>query len=236
MKNHPNGLTPDEIILEDEANPKIIKKRLKHAFNFCAGLFINQSEDNVHNNSVIGIYGRVKGFSSHNLDVMPKIKTPRFRLLPVLMIDAKTPLTVVNEDGEEKIEVAREKFKKFFNYLPLRNKAIVTSLLSSEMNIGDTLNIKIEMIKNQDEFERIFFNKFRSKTDEILFTFWSKEATSLVRQYVNIERMCVEDNEFLFVAKKTKRPLRPKDFARRLRRVVHKKIIPLKKGIQSPAP
>lgn len=233
-----NGLTPDELIIEARADPMIVKDRLMDAFNFCKKNQKSQNEDSQFNNTVTGIYGNVRGFYSHNLPNMPKIRTPSYRSRTVLTTDGITPLTEIttNWEGKKVVELDRKLLKKFTEKLSLRDKTILTAILSSGMDVSDITRVTVGMVKAQHEHDRIFFSNFRRKTGEILSTFWSKEATNLARQYIAETRVNAEDNEPLFViffknvhAKKVSE----KEIARSFRKAA-KKIQKIPKGVQSP--
>jgi len=264
-EQHPNGLNPDELIAEilnadDMMKPKILKRRLQYAFNFCKKGIKSQDENSLHNNVVTGIYGNVRGFYSHNLPFKISVKTPKYRPRTVVTTDAIIPLTEIttNTEGKRIVDLERRIFKKFLERLPLRDQVIVTGLISSGMDSGDIVKVTIAMVKEQINHDRIFFSNFRSKTGETLNTFWSKEATALARQYIEEERKNANDDEPLFVCGKKQQlkvfreeynrsyttndwkllskaaPLTPQMLARNLRGAAKKLGIPLKKGVQSP--
>jgi len=208
-EEHPNGLTPDELIDEllnaDQIMiPKILKGRLIHAINFCKGIIKSQDENSLHNNVVTGIYGTIRGFYSHNLPFKVSIRTPKYKPRTVVTTDAITPLTeiTINEDGKKIVDIQRDIFKRFLNELQLRDQVVVAGLLSSGMDSGDIVKVTIGMIREQSEHDRIFFSNFRNKTGEILNTFWSIEATALARKYLNTERRGAGDDECLLVCGK----------------------------------
>lgn len=255
----PNGLNPDELIAEAVNDPKTISKRLKFAFWFCQESIKSQDEDSRFNNAVTGIYGNVRGFYSHNLPIVLKIKTPKYRPRTVMITDGITPLTEIttNLDGVKIVDIDRKIFKKFMQILSLKYKVVVTGILSSGMDTGDIVKVTVGMIRDQKDHERIFFSNFRSKTGEFLNTFWSKEATAYAREYVETERSDALDSEPLLVNsfKQQKRdffelyhrkytpnddsllPLKKvlsgKRIARKLR-ISAKDIVSLKPGVQSP--
>ena len=126
-ENHPNGLSPDELIEEALADPMIIKDRLSNAFIFSKKIQRSQDENSQHNNTVTGIYGNVRGFYSHNLPNMPKIRTPKYKPRTVMTTDAITPLTeiTINLEGKKIVDINRKIFQRFMQVLPLRDQVIV---------------------------------------------------------------------------------------------------------------
>lgn len=262
-EEHPNGLTPDELINEIlNADlimmPKILKNRLMHAFNFCKTMVKSQDENSLHNNLVTGIYGVIRGFYSHNLPYKITVRTPKYRPRTVVKTDAITPLTeiAINEDGKKIVDIQRDIFKRFLNESPLQYQVAITGLLSSGMDSGDLVKVTIGMIKEQSEHDRIFFSDFRNKTGEILNTFWSKEATALARKYIDTERKDASDDEPILTSGKRqqkrdfyklhgrkynpindvlpKHPITEKSLARKFRKIAADMDIPLKPGVQSP--
>jgi len=257
---HPDGLSPDELIEEALADPMIIKDRLADAFIHEKKIQRSQDENSNHSNTVIGIYGSVRGFYSHNLSNMPKIRTPKIKPRTVMTTDAITPLTEIttNLEGKKIVDIDRKIFQRYMQKLPLRDQVVVSGLLSSGMDSGDIVKVTVGMIREQAQHERIFFSNFRAKTGEILNTFWSKEATTLAREYITDERSNADDNDPLFIVseKQQKRDFFEKyhrqytvnDFsllpernaltkhrlAMKLREGAKKMKIKLKKGVQSP--
>ena len=223
-------LNPDELIEEAISDPQIIKERLSDGFKWCR----KNLPTNDYNNIVLAVYGVVRGFYSHNLPSMPKIRSPRIRPRTVEKTDANFPLTKIIEDSDgDRIEIDREFLKEFFERLEFRDKVMMICMLSSSLDSGDLMRMTIADVIYQTEHERIFVCDFRSKTGEIINTFFSKEATKLLRKYMRRNRRDAEPNEPLFTVRGSKR-MNSSQLSVNLRRAAASLGVPLQKGVQSP--
>jgi integrase len=102
-------------------------------------------------------------------------------------------------DEEKKIiRFDRELMQKFLSNLKLRDQTITLSLLSSSLDTGDLFKLNVGDI-SQNGKRRILIEGNRGKTKVFYRTFLSREATNLVRRYLNQERRTAKNNEPLFV-------------------------------------
>ena len=256
----PEGKTPDELIEEALVNPKIIKQRLSDCFSWSKKNLPTRD----YNSITLGVYGVCRGFYSHNMPAMPKIRTPKLLPRQVHKTDNNFPLTKIVEADmgngikTKTLELNRDFFKEeLLSKLSLRDQAITLISISGGMDIGDSLGLNMDLLRNQEQFERIFVNDHRSKTGEIINTFWSKEATKLVRKYARLERKNSQNSDPIFVSSiKTRRILfkqkygrepkiddydslpvkrfNAKQYSKNLRKVADKLGVSLEKNKQSP--
>jgi len=195
--------TPDDIIPEaDVENGKdIVKARLS---NFCT--WLEDVKEKTHKTSVHGAYHIIRGFYSHNNINTQKIRTPKIEPSEVQFTDDNLPLfdiiEVEKSDGIKKKEkrIKRDLIKNFLDCLSPRDKIICMCLKDSGLDISDLLDLPLKTVRYQDNSsERIFIKSQRNKTGEILATFFTKETTKLVKNYVQLHRKNADDNEPIFV-------------------------------------
>ena len=141
--------------------------------------------------------GVVRGFYTHN-----KINTmfwsmPKLPIKDVEKTDEELPL--FNRTDTKTLVLNRDLLISFFKKLSERDEAIALCMLSSSLDIGDILDMKIGDIKYQVE-DRLYFHGQRPKTAEEYKTFCSKEATKRIRRYYENYRSFAKDDEFLFVS------------------------------------
>ena len=251
---------PDELIEEAVIDPRKVKTRLHQAFVYCKN---KPTLD--YNSAVIGVYGTVRGFYSHNAVTMGKIKPPAIRARQVASTDKNYPMTRIIEiklDDDQimrKVIIDRELFKEILSHLNFRDQVIFLCALSSGIDSGDLLRITVGDIRYQEStHDRFFISDFRSKSGEIIDTFFSRESTKLLRRYYKQEREFASDDEPIFVTELAKRkatfktkygkPFTPSDyqslprgnalsraqFSVNVRTGVSQMAITLKPGVQQP--
>jgi len=191
---------PDEIIEEALAGKHVVKERLS---DFCTWL-----QDVKHrklNNAVHGSYHIIRGFYSHNEINTQKIRTPKIDPSEVQFSDDRVPLFEVKEivkDGKttKRKVIKRDFIQKFFSCLSNRDKIIAMCIKDSGLDSGDILKLPLSIIRYQDPSqERIFIRSKRSKTGEIISTFFTRETTKYVKEYERVNRKNAEDNESIFI-------------------------------------
>ena len=198
---------PDELIEEAVIDPRKVKTRLHQGFVYCKN---KPTID--YNSAVIGIYGTVRGFYSHNAVTMGKIKSLAIRARQVASTDKNYPMTKIIEiklDDNQIIRKAiidRDLFKEILSHFNFRDQVIFLCALSSGIDSGDLLRITVGDVRYQEaQHDRFFISDFRSKSGEIIDTFFSKEATRLLRRYYKQEREFASDDEPVFVTELAKR-------------------------------
>ena len=145
--------------------------------------------------SISSAYGIIRGFFSNNDVITQNWSSPKMGVLQSNITDEQNPLFVRNDNG---YELDREFIKKYLDELGLRYRIICLCLLSSSLDISDVHNLKIEDVKYQKD-DNLFIVGQRSKTGEIYKTFFSKETTSMIREYIQKERKSTLGHEILFI-------------------------------------
>ncbi len=145
--------------------------------------------------SISSAYGVIRGFFSNNGVITQFWSSPKLGVLQSHITDEQNPIFVRGDNG---YELDREFIKKFLDELGLRDRIICLCILSSSIDISDVLNLKIEDVKFQKN-DNIYLVGQRPKTGEIYKTFFSKETTSMIREYIQKERKSALDHEILFI-------------------------------------
>lgn len=149
----------------------------------------------------IASYGYIRGFFA-NLDVQfqrkwSKSHTKIEHTKQAIQQDNIVDFFILDE-ASRSVRFNRELMQKFLSNLGLRDQAITLALLSSAQDSGDLFSLNIGDIRKQEN-GRIYWEGQRAKTDVLFKTFFSKEATRLIRRYIELERQGAEDSEPLFV-------------------------------------
>ena len=201
------GLTPDDLIQEAKADLKVAIDRLDDYFNWLRG---EQVEDykpratKIEWNSACTERGFIRGFYSHNDIAFPKsFREPkRERWSKASKRDEKAPIYGFNPETEE-ITYNNELLQHFASNLNFRDQSVMLGLLSTGADASDVLALNVGFVKgpkgNITEEKRILWKGLRLKDKQPFKVFWSKEATSFLKQYVEQERANVGDDEPLFV-------------------------------------
>ena len=104
----------------------------------------------------------------------------------------------VDEEAGE-IRFNREQMQQFLANLKLRDVTITLALLSSSQDTVDLFKLNVGDMREQKSRGRFFWEGNRVKTGVLFRTFFSKEATRLVRKYLEQEREGAGDDEPLFI-------------------------------------
>ena len=131
-------------------------------------------------------------------------KIPRPKAKSAIKKDGIYSFYKVNEEKRE-IYFDRELMRQFLSNLKLRDQAIALALLSSSQDTGGLLGLNVGDIREQSMSNRIYWESNRDKTGTLFKTFFSKEATQLIRRYITQERKDAKDDEPLFVVTKGNR-------------------------------
>lgn len=140
-------------------------------------------------------YSVLRGFFSNNGIITQFWSSPKIGVLQSYITDEQNPIFIKTDDG---YQLDRDFIKRFLDVLGFRNKIIVLCMLSSSLDPSDILNLKIEDVKYQKE-ENIYIHDQRPKSGEVYKTFFSKECSKLLREYVELERKNALDEEILFI-------------------------------------
>jgi len=194
------GVDPDTLLEEARRNPNKAKERITEYFNYLIeekGLTFNSARTLCH--------AALRGFYTHNGINFGKWKAPATQPSKVREID-EAPANQVLKFNEEtrEIYVDKEVLQKFLNKLSFRDRTIALCLLSTSQDAVDLFKLNVGFVRQQTPEKnpppRLFWRGTRSKTNEKFATFFSKEATRYVRQYVSTEREDADDDEPLFVS------------------------------------
>jgi integrase len=182
------GKNPDEIIDIALSDNDQAKEWVDEFYQECLKTTQKSS-------SISSAYGVIRGFFSNNDVITQNWSSPKIGVLQSHITDEQNPIFVRNDNG---YELDREFIKKYLDELGLRDRIICLCLLSSSLDISDVLNLKIEDVKYQKD-DNFFIIGQRSKTGEIYKTFFSKETTSMIREYIQKERKSALEHEILFI-------------------------------------
>lgn len=193
-----SGLSPDELIEEANSATDDAEDRLYN----CFGWSKKQKLD--HNSLIVGVYGNLRGFYSHNKIDTRDWHSPKPLPRVVEQTDANFPLFRPNK-VTKKLELNLDLVLNFLRQLNHRDEVIAVCLVSTGMDIGDLVKLDLSFVRSQASHERIFVSNFRNKNGEWIKTFFSKEATSLLRKYIKQERVDANDSEPIFITSKSER-------------------------------
>ena len=185
--------TPDLLIQEATQDTELAEDRLADLFSWCKSM----GQD--PNSCIIGIYGTLRGFYSHNKIDTKSWHSPKMRPKEVDQTDANYPLFSINEDTR-KLVLNKQLLRDFLKSLNRRDEVIAMCLMSSGLDIGDLIKLNLDFVRNQDDHKRLFVSNFRSKNGEWIRTFIGVEATKALRKYIKQNRKDAEDSEPIFVS------------------------------------
>ena len=142
--------------------------------------------------------GAARGFITHNKIWLPKgRKTSGFV--------GKTKKNDVNyavfkyDSESQRVVQDYTQLRYFLSNLSFRDQTVALCLLSTSQDISNLLELKIRFVTAQQGRDRLFWGSSRTKTGEIFKTFFSREATRYLRQYIAQERQGAKDNDPIFV-------------------------------------
>ncbi|MEX0862616.1 hypothetical protein [Nitrosopumilus sp.] len=185
--------TPDELITEAAKDNELAESRLADVFSWCKNDGLNE------NSCIIGIYGTLRGFYSHNKIDTRNWHSPKTKPKEVDQTDANYPLFSVNQNNR-KLTLNKSLLRDFLKSLNRRDEVIALCLISSGLDIGDLIKLNLEFVRNQDNHKRLFLSNFRNKTGEWIKTFFSIESTNALRKYIREKRFNADDSEPIFVS------------------------------------
>ena len=158
------------------------------------------------NTAHTGAYGVIRGFYRHNKIHTQDWVAPKPLPRSIDQTDAQYPMFVIQkrktDDGKsyKKLVLNRVLLQKFMSKLNKRDQVILLCLISSGLDIGDLFKLTVGFVRNQQyDTSRLYLSSYRQKSHEPLMTFFSKEATKKLRDYVKTERKHAVDDDPLFV-------------------------------------
>ncbi|MGY5148801.1 MAG: tyrosine-type recombinase/integrase [Candidatus Nitrosopumilus sp. bin_68KS] len=193
-----SGLNPHNLVSEALENPEHGEDRLYECFEWC------KKHNQNHNSAIIGVYGVLRGFYSHNNVDTRRWSSPKMQPRQVMQTDAGYALFRTN-DTTKKLELDMTLVRSFLKKLSFRDETIAVCLFSSGLDIGDLAKIDLSFVAGQQKSQRLFLSGYREKNGEWIKTFFSREATSMLRKYVLEERLDAADSEPIFVTSKKER-------------------------------
>ena len=188
-----SGKTPDELINEALKDTELAEDRLADVFSWC------KSNGQNENSCIIGIYGTMRGFYSHNKIDTKNWHSPKMKPKEVDQTDANYPLFSVNQNNR-KLTLNKSLLRDFLKSLNRRDEVIALCLISSGLDIGDLIKLNLDFVRNQDNSNRLFLSNFRNKNGEWIKTFFSIESTKALRKYMREKRSHADDSEPIFVS------------------------------------
>lgn len=144
----------------------------------------------------------IRGFYTHNGVDFGKWSTPKTSNMVKTTIENDRNHAVFTYDEETAqyiIDYSQLRF--FIDMLSLRDQSILLALLSSGQDVGDILPLKLGWLRDQKSKKRLNFRGVRIKTQVPFWTFFSKEATEMVRRYVKVQRADAGDDDYIWVTR-----------------------------------
>ena len=164
-------------------------------------------------------HGGLRGFFSHNEVRLPKAgKRIRSSRTKAKQNDENYPIFKPGNNGKEIADY--DLFRQFLSTLNIHDQTIIMSMLSTSQDPVDVLSLNIGFVVNQ-EGDRLYWEGERTKTGEGFRTFFSKEATKMVRRYTKQERKGAGEDDPLFSRTKGQR-ITPKNISENCNNVAQK--------------
>ncbi|MBA7610665.1 hypothetical protein ES703_17877 [subsurface metagenome] len=153
-------------------------------------------------NTACTLQSMIRGFYTHNDIVFPKrFKVPKRKRSDVSKRDSRTPVFGYNEDSNE--SYLNGLLTQFVSNLNFRDQTVATCLLATGADASDLLNLKIEFVQDGrgkiTPLPRIIWEGNRVKDGFPFRTYLSREATNLLKRYIEQERADAGHKEALFV-------------------------------------
>jgi len=154
-------------------------------------------------------HGIIRGFYTHNRIWLPKGRKNGDYVPRTKRNDVNHAVFKVEGD---RVVQDYEKFRFFLSHLKFRDQTIALCLLSTSQDIGDLLKLPISFVKSQEGRERLYWAGTREKTGVMFRTFFSREATRFLSQYVEQVRAGAKPTKPIFL-RTNGRPLKPRHVA-----------------------
>ena len=224
-------MTPDDLIEEARRDTEKTEERLSDFFNWLQGFEVEGYRPRMKKGKRRKLsyasarqiaYSRIQGFYSHNRISFEKGITPSKVKSQVQDVDEVHPVFVYNEEMK-KIEADFSVIRQILGNLSFRDQTITLCLLSTSQDPVDLFNLTVGFVRDRVKAKqkRFFWSGNRIKTVEPYKTFFSAEASEMLRQYIEQERRDASDEEKLFV-KRNGDPMEVHSFCAILRDVQSK--------------
>ncbi|MCW4020709.1 MAG: hypothetical protein NWF14_05735, partial [Candidatus Bathyarchaeota archaeon] len=212
-------LTPTDLVEEAKADVRLAQVRIQDFFIWLQGENASESDrEKVRKYRPWMVKGKRKsvkrtsagskafsvarGFYSHNGVNFGKWSTPKTSNMVKTTIENDRNHAVFTYDEETAqyiIDYSQLRF--FIDMLSLRDQSILLALLSSGQDVGDIMPLKLGWLRSQKDRKRLSFRGVRVKTQVPFWTFFSKEATEMVRRYVKVQRADAGDDDYIWVTR-----------------------------------
>ena len=150
-----------------------------------------RSKGAITHNSARSKLGVARGFFTHNGITFPKaFAMPRTIASKVSVRDDRDPVWTELIEGEKR--ELNDQISTFMNNLGLRDRALAMCMLSTGVDTKDLLSLNMDFVLDSrgktTTIERLFWEGRRLKNGFPFKTFIGKEATIILKQYVEQER------------------------------------------------
>ena len=142
--------------------------------------------------------GSARGFFTHNKLWLPRSSRKMKRRSVTKKNDVNYAIFKVDPDTNMVVQDYTQ-FRYFLSNLKFRDQTVALALLSTSQDTGDLLNLRIGFVEAQKHRARLLWEGSRIKTGEEFRTFFSKEATRFLRQYIEQEREGAKAEEPIFI-------------------------------------
>jgi integrase len=203
---------PTQLLAEE---PEVIMDRLNSFFYWLQGEKINGrpkrkasikgkvkiGKTRISWNSARTALSYIRGFYTHNAVLFPKsFKMPNSRVAKVTKRDDKSDVWEVDDKGNARLNHV---LRHFISNLGFRDKTVALCLLSTGADARDLCSLDIDFVLDAkgkiSEVDNYFWHSERSKDLVAFKTFMSKEASAMLRLYVEQNRKGAKPNEPIFV-------------------------------------
>jgi len=172
-------------------------------------------------------HGAARGFFTHNRLPLPKGSRKKVGRSDTKKNDVNYAIFVVDPDTNM-IVADYTQVRYFLSHLSFRDQTVALCMLSSSQDTSDVLSLNIGFVKGQNRSSgRLFWEGERSKTGEEFRTFFSREATKFLRQYIEQERQGADPEEPIFIrtsgeVRDSGKPLLPRNLSENFNAVAKK--------------
>ena len=195
-------MNPDELIAE---GVDAVMTRLTRYFLWLTGEEVEGLEPRgkpVGWNSACTSQAMIRGFYTHNDTTFPKrFMVPKRKRSAVSRRDSRTPVFGYDEDSDE--SYLNGLLPQFVSNLNFRDQTVAACLLATGADAADLLSLKMAFVKDGrgriTSLPRIKWEGDRLKDGFPFRTYFSREATNLLKRYIEQERVDAVDDEALFV-------------------------------------
>ena len=218
-------MTPDDLIVEAEEDLDKVVTRLGDFFNWLQGAEVEGYEPRSviidtlnemrrtektqgrklqpkvsYNSAKTMAYSSIQGFYSHNGVRVPKGITPPVKRSKVRETD-EVHAVFVYDEAADKVKTAFSALRQLIGNLSFRDQVAALCLLSTSQDPVDLFKLNVGFVRERVKAgqKRFYWEGERTKTMEPFKTFFSREASEMLQQYVEQEREAAEDSDPLFV-------------------------------------